>query len=365
MSNAPAADRVIDDMSPTQNRWPATSFTRALEITALGGQAPLLSSIAPGPSAHPPDILSRVDAPQFSHSEVQRLVERILGSPPTAVAHLPVGWGNDNWRVSVEDATHYVLKLGPPGSAKKWQATNGIYRSARSVSLPVPDLIHFDAENATVGGWTVRLFTWMIGTSPQSVLRDGPRTTRFFTDLGTMTRALHDLPTEAFSSRLDGSAPSFDRWDEYLRWRLPRILDRVHRTQAFTASEIEPIADTIEELAIEVEPYARPSLCHRDLYLDNLLATQDGQVAALLDFDGAEAWDSAIDVVKLRWLVFPDYPGSEAAFNSAYGQEPAWAERVRLAELVELVNAVPNAIMNGDAQFEDAARSRLDVVLND
>ncbi len=83
-----------------------------------------------------------------------------------------------------------------------------------------------------------------------------------------------------------------------------------------------------------------------------------------MDFDGAEAWDPAIDVVKLRWLAFPDYPGSEAAFNSAYGQEPAWAERVRLVELVELVNAVPNAILNGDPQFEAAARSRLREVLN-
>jgi aminoglycoside phosphotransferase (APT) family kinase protein len=302
-----------------------------------------------------------MEAPRFAAAKVHQLAQRALGVPPTAMQHLPVGWGNDNWQVSV-GSDRFILKLGPPGSAEKWAATHDVYRQARSARLPVPDLTYFDPAE-TVDGWTVRIFTWMTGTSAQVVLTDRRRVDRFFTDLGSITRSLHDLPTEAFTSRLDGSAPSFAVWSDYVRWRLPRVLDRVHRTEAFPRSMTERIVGVIEELAVEVDPYTRPSMCHRDLYLDNLLAAEDGGVAALLDFDGAEAWDSAIDVVKLRWLVFAEHPGSEAAFYGAYGAQPRWDERVRLAELLEFLNAVPNAVMVGDADFENAASTRLQSVL--
>jgi aminoglycoside phosphotransferase (APT) family kinase protein len=257
------------------------------------------------------------------------------------------------------------LKLGPPGSEAKWGATRAVYRLARSAELPVPELVYFGAADEAVHGWTVRVLTWMEGASPEAVLGDARRSGRFFADLGAVLRGLHDLPTNGFSSRLDGSAPSFSLWSDYVRWRLPRVLDRVREVQAFPSSEATTIAETIESLANEVDPSARPSICHRDLYLDNVLATDDGRVAALLDFDGAEAWDPAIDVVKLRWLVFPRFPESELAFKDGYGEEPMWDRRVLLAELLELLNAVPNAVKTGDADFEISARERLQTVLAD
>ena len=106
-----------------------------------------------------------------------------------------------------------------------------------------------------------------------------------------------------------------------------------------------------------------PALCHRDLHLGNVLATPDGHLAAVLDFDGAEAWDPAIDVVKLRWLVFPDHEGAADAFARGYGPfPPRWDERVRLVELLELTNTVANAVADGDEAFERSARARLAAV---
>lgn len=290
------------------------------------------------------------------------MVQRALGTRPDVVEHVPVGWGNENWTVEA-GGQRFILKLGPPGSAAKWGATRAVYQLARAANLPVPELVHFDAADEAASGWTVRVLTWMEGVSPEIVLEDARRTESFFADLGTVLRVLHGLPTEGFSSRLDGSAPSFNSWSDYVRWRLPRVVERVREVQAFPPSEVATIVETIESLADEVDPSVRPSICHRDLYLDNVLATEGGRVAALLDFDGAEAWDPAADVVKLRWLVFPHYPGSASAFNDSYGYAPMWDRRVLLAELLELLNAVPNAVKTGDAEFETSARKRLQVVL--
>ena len=299
---------------------------------------------------------------RLTPTNVREVVADALGASPEVVVHLPVGWGNENWRVESR-GERLILKLGPPESAAKWGATHDVYRLGRRAGLPVPELVYFDPASEIAGGWIVRIFTWMEGARPEAVLTDAGRIARFFGDLASAARALHALPADAFTSRLDGSAPSFDRWADYVEWRLPQVLDRVRATKSFAEPDTLTIVRLIQELAAEVSSCASPSICHRDLYLDNLLATPDGGVAALLDFDGAEAWDAAIDVVKLRWLVFPNYPTAERAFAESYGDRPQWSERVRLAELLELLNAVPNAIATGSVEFELSARARLRDVL--
>lgn len=302
--------------------------------------------------------------PRFTTETVHRIATAALGRGVGELEHLPVGYGNENWRVVMHSGDRFIVKLGPPGgSAAKWAATHDVYRLGRDAGLPVPELVHFETVSELVEGWVVRVFTWMDGVPPASVLRTPAEVSTFFTDLAVAAATLHSLPTPAFSSRLDGSAPAYERWSDYLAHRLPQVLERVAGTSAFDDDEVTALVSTITALAAEVDADARPAVCHRDLHLDNLLATPSGRLTAVLDFDGAEAWDPAIDVVKLRWLVFPHHPGSAEAFAGAYGHPPLWDQRVRLCELVELLNAVPNAIAAGDPDFEESARRRLEAVL--
>lgn len=299
--------------------------------------------------------------PRFQPELVRELAQAVVSSAVSTAHHMPFGWGNENWVVESGGA-RFVVKLGPPESGSRWAATHSVYDLACRVGLPVPRLMWFDPASPLAGGWTARIFTWMDGVRPETVLH-GASVARFFGELADATRTLHSLPTEKFTSRLDGSAPAFSRWSEYIEYRLPRAVGRVRETTAFAEAEAATIATAIRSLAHAVDPDARPAICHRDLYLDNLLATPEGSLAAILDFDAAEAWDPAIDLVKLRWRVFPDYPDAEAHFVGRYGEQPRWTERLRLAELLELLNAVPNAIAAGDPDFERSARGRLSEVL--
>lgn len=209
----------------------------------------------------------------------------------------------------------------------------------------------------------MRIFTWIVGVDPRTVLDDRRRSETFFEQLATATRHLHGIGVEEFSSRLDGSAPTFRRWSEYVAYRLPAVLVRVRARRAFERPDAEHLAGIIEQLAHQVDEVATPAICHRDLHLDNLLPDTDGHLVGVVDFDGAEAWDPAIDLVKLRWLVFPNHPGAEEVFTATYGQPVQWESRVRLVELLELLNAIPNAMSAGDRDFEESARKRLAVVL--
>jgi Ser/Thr protein kinase RdoA (MazF antagonist) len=293
--------------------------------------------------------------PRFSPTAVAAVAEAALGIEIEHAQHLPVGWGNENWRVDGADGLRYVVKLGPRASAPKWQATRQAYAVAADQHVPAPELLHLDPACAAAGGWVVRILRWIEGEPAEGVLGAA-----FFEELGAAVRRLHTHPIDAFSSRLDGSAPSFERWDGYVAHRWPQIRARLAATEAFDRPQIDQLAHEITQRAADVADEARPALCHRDLHLGNLLATADGRLAAILDFDGAEAWDPAIDVVKLRWLVFPSHHGASEAFAHGYGPTPPrWDERIHLAELLELTNTVANAIATSDAEFEASARRRL------
>jgi aminoglycoside phosphotransferase (APT) family kinase protein len=108
-------------------------------------------------------------------------------------------------------------------------------------------------------------------------------------------------------------------------------------------------------------------LTHRDLYLDNLLAGEDGLLTGILDFDNAEAWDPAADLVKLRWQVFPHFAGAERAFDAGYHSVaaplPRIEERIKIAEILELSNHAIGARLQGRETFAQASCQRLRDVL--
>ena len=119
----------------------------------------------------------------------------------------------------------------------------------------------------------------------------------------------------------------------------------------------------ISELAGDVDDCARPTLCHRDLYADNLVVDEHGALVAILDWDMAEAWDPAGEWFKLDWLLFPEFPNAEDVFDAAYHavhpHRARWEQRKQLVDLLETLNAVANTTAQGwDADFADASRER-------
>jgi aminoglycoside phosphotransferase (APT) family kinase protein len=111
----------------------------------------------------------------------------------------------------------------------------------------------------------------------------------------------------------------------------------------------------------------RPVLCHRDLYFDNLLCDRAGNLVAILDFDMAEAWEPAGDFHKLRWWVFGNGGTDERAFVSAYRGGASlpddFDDRVRLVEIIELVNGLANWLPKGAGAMTVDAEARLRGIL--
>jgi Ser/Thr protein kinase RdoA (MazF antagonist) len=300
--------------------------------------------------------------PAVGEEEAARLARAALGVAAVAVEPVPVGYGSRNWRVEAGGG-RYVLKVGPPESAAKWGSARAAGALAAAAGVPAPRLVRWAAGPDAV----VRVFAWVDGLGLGSLAGRPAAAARFGADLGAALAALHAVTRDAFSSRLDGSAPGFPRWATYLDHRMGQIRARARASRAFEPATLDRIGAEVAALAAAVDGVARPVLCHRDLHPDNLLVDGDGRLVAVLDWDMAEAWDPAGEWFKLDDWLFARLPAAAAplaaCYRAVHGDLPRWEERVRLVHLVEGLNAVANAAAEPDRAYLDARRARLAEVL--
>lgn len=294
-------------------------------------------------------------------ARVERLARDVLGSGRVEVERHPVGFGGENWKLRDGDGRRYVLKIGDVANQAKWRSSHVAYDLAADAGLPVPELVH----EGELDDALVRVFTWIEGQSAATIAADDrARGARLLRSVGGAVRRLHAIGRDRFSSRLDGSAPSFAAWQDYVEHRLPQIRGRCESTGAVDAAVLDRACAAAAALAAEVSDHAEPVLCHRDLHPDNLIVDGDGALVGIIDWDAAEAWDRAGDFFKLEFELLRAHPGSEGVLVDAYlgdDEVPArWSERRRLVHILEALNILPNAVSRGwETDFADRARTHL------
>lgn len=281
----------------------------------------------------------------------------------------PHGFGNENWQIAV-DGRDLLVKITPLDGhpVDKLVAAAAASRMAERAGVPVPRQIFFSERCEAFGGAITRIQEYLPGYHPDQVLHSAEATTRFFGSLGQAVALLHTIECEAFASRVGGE-PSFPTWRQYLAYRVPQIEARSRAVSAYDEGFLQSTVESLLAAGDAVSAEVQPRLCHRDLWLNNVLVDERGEVVALLDFDLAEPWDCAVDMVKLAWWTFPRFPGAEQTFLRRYldgrPRPERWVERVWVASVLELLNVVPNAIAAQDPGFEQSARRRLAEVLSD
>lgn len=294
--------------------------------------------------------------------QIAQGVEALLNRPVTGAPSLLGGFGNENWRVPTAEG-ELLVKIGNAvHDLEKYQAASRARQAAADAGVRVPTEVRFEPDCQDFEGRLVRIFEFIPGDHPTTVLESPAGIQKFFSSLGRTVATLHTVTFAAFASRIGGQS-AFSTWSEYVRYRVPQIVARAQASSAFTDQELTAMFDRVLQTADDVSPDVHPTLSHRDLYLDNVLVAADGTVQAILDFDIAECWDPTVDLAKPRWQVFPHYEHSEQAFLTGYREIspdlPRFQERLWVTEMLELTNHAINAIANGNQSFADTALARL------
>ncbi len=299
----------------------------------------------------------------LSSDAAQSIALDLIGEPVTVRRH-PIGFGNENWVVRTSDGTcRWMLKIADPANEAKWRSAHLAMDLARSVGVPVPELVHVERHDDVL----LRVFTWIEGRAPADVIDDNTRRDRFVQSLAEAIRALHTIDTGEFSSRLDGSSPRFEQWSGYLTHRFGQVRQRCMNVDAVDSGTLERAGQLIHRLADSVSSYARPTVCHRDLHADNLLVSASGELVGVIDWDAAESWDPAGEWFKLTWMLAEslnlDIDTLACAYLTNDIDRVLWNERVQVVDVIETLNTVANALVQGAEDFETRARRRLTSLL--
>ncbi len=269
------------------------------------------------------------------------------------------GWGNESW-IADSALGRLVVKVGHQwADAEKWRAAEVGLRLARGNGVPAPELLAFVDSVESLDGRVLRVFRYIPGSTP--TIDESPS---FFRQLGAALRHLHSVALPSFTARV--GEEGFPRWSAFLEHRWTAVTGRAEAagiddglvTRARALSAV---------LADQVDEAVRPALCHRDLYLDNVLVDESGSLVALLDFDIVEAWDPVVDFLKPQWFIFERNPASRAPFFEGYlGGDPLPAlfdERLRLGSMIELANHAANWRVQGQVEIAAEALARLEELL--
>jgi hygromycin-B 4-O-kinase len=180
--------------------------------------------------------------------------------------------------------------------------------------------------------------------------------------MGRYARINNSVRTTGFGVNFDWTAngPKSNTWAEYLdqEWDVERRLHLLTEHKILSAQQVEKLKEIVDDArAMRVEP----SLNHGDMRLKNVIVDDDGQIAAIVD------WEDCLSTIAPQWdlsIAWHDLSIDEKhLFIEGYGLDSRQVEEmsplIKAFNVINYSNAVEHAVANGDHKSLAEFRLRL------
>jgi Ser/Thr protein kinase RdoA (MazF antagonist) len=219
----------------------------------------------------------------------------------------PVARGRQGevWRLETSDGSWAVKVPFHESSDDDAEASTRFQEAACASGVPAPSVRRTvdGAIFAGVGGRQVRVYEWVDLEGPDPRL--DPEL------VGASVAAIHrvgvatDGPLDAWYSEPVGA----NGWD--------RLIERLRQAGAPFAGQLAALRDELVELESWLEPPTTLQTCHRDLWADNVLPTQQGGLC-VIDWENSGPADPAQELACVLFEFGRSDPGRARALMSAY-----------------------------------------------
>ena len=256
------------------------------------------------------------------------IVERRLGSPPSACERATTGLSNQVFLVT-HDAGGFVVRLGEEAKAVIYAKEQWAMERARAVGVPTVEVVEVGVDPSGTAFMLAK-------RAPGRPATDHPRRAGILGDLGALAARLHAIRGEAFGGVFDpecrtlGTHPS---WGAFVLAELE--LER--RLAVLTEHDMLPERrlGRLREILLAGADQP-PALNHGDLRLKNVLVDDDGRITALIDwetctFSLAPQWDLSLALHDLSI-------DAKEAFLAGYGIDEDGLDAI--AGLVKALNVL-------------------------
>ncbi len=236
--------------------------------------------------------------------------------------------GRSNLTYRVQAGTsQWVLRRPPLGhvlaTAHDMAREYRVISALQDTDVPVPETVLL-CEDPEVLGAPFYLMEYVAGVPYRTVdelSALGPERTRsLLLSLADTLVALHDLDPEAVG--LSG----FGRPEGFLERQLRRWGKQLEASRNRELAGVDALHAALGEA---LPPSPAPTVVHGDFRLDNVLAGEDGRIAAVLDWEMSTLGDPLTDLgLLVMYSEHPDVPGSPVTSTRGAPGHPEAAELV-------------------------------------
>lgn len=236
----------------------------------------------------------------------------------------PTGQFNSSWYVDVA-GRQCVLRVAPPDDYDRLlfyeyrmmrQEPDLHVLLAQRTRVPVPAIILADFERQTCRR-DFLLMERLPGRVISELSLDRRGVDRLLGQVGRALRQVHDICGEKYGyiGNHRPMTPQPD-WPSAFMVMWHQLLDDIVRCGGYSEQEADGMRRLLDQYLAVFDRKVPASLLHMDVWAENILADERGELTGLLDWDRALFGDPEIEFAVL------DYCGiSEPAFWEGYGSE--------------------------------------------
>ena len=217
------------------------------------------------------------------------IVEKHFGKPPRRIVYKRSGRTNFVFAINHVEG-QFVVRISPePARFEAFRKELWVTKKVREAGVPSPEVL---AVGNDVGSEPYMISRRVTGAEATH----HPQRDRIIHEMGNYARLLHSIPTKNFGSNFDWTSNGEKQrtWTDYLE----NELEVEKRLRLFTdhkilsqgdAKKVRRIIDDTRALRI------KPHLNHGDLRLKNVIVDEDGEIAAIVD------WEECLSTIAPQW----------------------------------------------------------------
>ena len=290
----------------------------------------------------------------------KKIVQQHFGQPPSRIVYKRSGRTNFVFAVNHVEG-QFVVRISPD------QERNDAFRKelwatqkVREAGVPSPEVLAVGNDVASEPYMITRRVTGIEATHHQ-------RRHHIVRDMGRYAQLINSIRTTNFGANFDWTTngPKHNTWAEYLdrEWDVEKRLRVLQQHQMLSTERIERLRKIVDETrTIHVEP----SLNHGDLRFKNVIVDDDGEIAAIVD------WEECLSTIAPPWelsIALHDLSIDEKhLFLEGYGLNSKQVEEmsplIKAFNIINYSNAIEHAFETDDHKAIASFRLRLSEALD-
>ncbi len=283
-----------------------------------------------------------------------QVVEHHFGKPPSRIVYKRSGLTNYVFVVNHFEG-QFVVRISPdPERLEAFKKELWATQKVREAGVPSPEVLEVGNDLFSEPYMITRRVTGAEASHH-------PKRDRIVHEMGRYGQIINSIHTKNFGKNFDWTTASKNKtWSDYIyeEWELERRLELFAKCKIFRKRDLKHLREIIDD---SKTLRIKPSLNHGDLRLKNVIVDDDGQIAAIVD------WEECLSAIAPQWelsISLHDLSIDEKElFLEGYGLAPRQVEDmaplIKALNILNYYDALKLAIEEDDQKMIDNLKLRL------